>query len=51
MSTITNMIGAGVSSVTGSTASDTALSKLSEKLNSLEDSNYSDEYEEFSGKA
>lgn len=46
MSTITNMIGAGVSSVTGSTASDTALSKLSEKLNSLEESSYSDEYKE-----
>ena len=46
MSTITNMIGAGATSVTGSTASDTALSKLSEKLNSLEESNYSDEYKE-----
>lgn len=46
MSTITNMIGAGVSNVTGSTASDTALSKLSEKLNSLEESSYSDEYKE-----
>ena len=46
MSTITNMMGAGVAGVTGSTASDAALSKLSEKLNSSEEKNYSDEYKE-----
>ena len=46
MSTITNMIGSGVTSVTGSSAADTALSKLNDKLTSLEESNYSDEYKE-----
>ena len=46
MSTITNMIGSGVTSVTGSTAGDTALSKLNDKLTSLEENKYSDEYKE-----
>ena len=47
MSSITNMINSGVTSVTGSTAADTALSNLSNKLAEVEESDkYSDEYKE-----
>lgn len=47
MSTITNMIGSGVSSVTGSTAADSALSNLSNKLAEIEENDtYSDEYKQ-----
>ena len=47
MSSITNMINSGVSSVTGSTAADSALSNLSNKLAEVEESDkYSDEYKE-----
>ena len=47
MSSITNMINSGVSSVTGSTAADTALSNLSSKLTEVEENDsYSDEYKQ-----
>ena len=47
MSSITNMINSGVSSVTGSTAADTALSNLSNKLAEVEEKDsYSDEYKQ-----
>ena len=47
MSSITNMINSGVSSVTGSTAADTALSNLSNKLAEIEENDtYSDEYKQ-----
>ena len=47
MSSITNMINSGVSSVSGSTAADSALSNLSNKLAEIEDNDtYSDEYKQ-----
>ena len=47
MSSITNMINSGVTSVTGSTAADTALNNLSSKLAEVEENNtYSDEYKQ-----
>ena len=47
MSSITNMINSGVTSVTGSTAADTALSNLSNKLAEVEEKDsYSDEYKQ-----
>ena len=47
MGTITNMIGSGVSSVTGTNLGDNALSKLNDKLTALEENeNYSDEYKQ-----
>ena len=46
MSTVTNMIGSGLSGTTGYTPGDNALSKLNDRLTELEKSDYSDGYKE-----
>ena len=46
MSTVTNMIGSGLSNAAGYTSGDNALSKLNDRLTELEKNDYSDGYKE-----
>ena len=46
MSTVTNMIGSGLSNAAGYTSGDNALSKLNDRLAELEKNDYSDGYKE-----